>query len=134
MSSHHAHRHRFLSTLHIVAMLGIVLWWALWFWQHTPARQVWAESPARRGSRVGDPFPGLERSMDKLALCLRLAGADLAFGATTLLLFAIGSGVYVRRLEIWLGARTSGQAVALGTGDLEGQALAANAVGPKGTP
>jgi hypothetical protein len=42
------------------------------------------------------------------------------------LLFALGTGIYVRRVQVWLDARSSGQAVAYGSADLKDQALAAN--------
>lgn len=119
-------RVRFLRTVHVIAMLGLAAWWATYFWQHTPAREELVAMAATRQPPVADAASALERRLDDLEHALRLVGDDLAFGVTVLVFLAAGTGAYVRRLEIWLEARTSGQAVAFGAQGLEGEALVAN--------
>ena len=43
-----------LSALHVVAIAGLAVWWSLYFWQHTPARDL-----LRDGSTpgLGEPAP-----------------------------------------------------------------------------
>jgi len=69
---------------------------------------------------------GVDRKLAAIANALESAVGDLAFGGAVLVLIAVGTGVYVRRFEIWLEARSSGEAVALGSTDLSDAALAAN--------
>jgi hypothetical protein len=63
-------------------------------------------------------FPG-----SRLNLAARAAIGDLGCGVGVLLFLGLSSGVYVRRFDTWLSARTSGQAVAF-----RGQHLTADAI------
>jgi hypothetical protein len=134
MSGAHGKKLRLLSTMHLLAMVGIAVWWGSYFWQHSPAKVAWSDVGRDTGTGSFSPALTVERALARLGLATRIAGADLVFGTTSLLLFAVGTGVYVRRLEIWLQARTSGQAVSFGAGDLEGQALLANDANRRRTP
>jgi hypothetical protein len=53
--------------------------------------------------------------------------ADLAGGLVVLVLFAVGTGIYVRRFEIWLQARGSGETMTFAGTGLGDKTLAANA-------
>jgi hypothetical protein len=123
-----------LSLIHIVAMLGIAVWWGAFFWEHTPARDVFRlhrPRPAHVARAKDKPLPFKMESLSagqgaRVLVAGRAAAGDVTFGLVVLVFFAIGSGVYVRRLETWLQARSSGAAVAFGGGDLAEAAVAAN--------
>jgi hypothetical protein len=127
MTAQATRRMRLLSTLHLLAVLALAAWWGAYFWAHSPACRAWRAGLA--GPRASSPevVASIEGQLDRATRLLHLAAADLAFGAGVLVMVALGTGTYVRRLEIWLEARTSGQAVSFGADGLEGQALAANA-------
>src|SRR4029079_16249653 len=128
-------RMHLLSILHAIATLALVAWWSLYFWRHTPAREALlhddqvsqahgAQRAAPPGNRGGGQYgSGVRRAIAALVV----AGADVAGGLLVLTLFALGTGIYVRRLEIWLHARASGETVMLAGTALDDKALAANA-------
>jgi hypothetical protein len=118
-------RMRPLLILHLLALVALAGWWGLYFWRHTPARHAYRRAAA--ASHASAAEGGLLFTFDPLFAGLRLAVGDLACGGGTLVLFAIGTRVYARRLQIWLDARTSGEAVSFGGTELESQALSANA-------
>jgi hypothetical protein len=62
----------------------------------------------------------------KAARAFELGLADFLCGLVTLTTLGLGSRVYVRRLQIWLDARSSGQAMSFGGTDLSAATLAAN--------
>jgi len=68
----------------------------------------------------------LNEQSKRLLLATRVGIADLACGLGVLFLVGLGSGVYVRRIDTWLGARASGHAVAFRGQDLTADALDAN--------
>ena len=67
-----------------------------------------AEATARAGSAVNTAL------------------ADIGGGLFVLVLFGVATGIYVRRFEIWLQARGSGEAMTLAGTGLSDKALAAN--------
>ena len=105
-----------LPFLHAAAMLGLAAAWVLHCWRQNPLRRA----PAGRDAQDG--FVGLDHAFDVFAASL----GDVLLGFCSLLLFAVGTGVYVRRFQIWIDARSSGEAVAYGSADLKDQALVAN--------
>ena len=113
-----------LLIVHLFAVVGLLLWWGVYFWHHTPARFVYRRSAAiaRSTSAAAGPLG----SLNPLFAALRAATGDLSCGLVTVALVTIGTRVYARRLQVWLDARTSGEAVSFGTTDLESQALSAN--------
>jgi hypothetical protein len=120
-------KHRLLTILHRLAMIALAAWWGRYFWLHSPAIRWWQRLGAgRERGPARSTAAAMDLAVDHLERLLRVTALDLGFGLAVLLLLAIGTGVYVRRLEIWLEARTSGQAVAFGADGLEGRALAAN--------
>jgi hypothetical protein len=103
--------HRPLPLLHMMAMFGLALGWLYYCWRETSLRYT--------GPKLG---LDLDQAVDLLTRSL----GDFLLGLCTVLLFALGTGIYVRRVQVWLDARSSGQAVAYGSADLKDQALAAN--------
>jgi hypothetical protein len=122
-----------LSVLHVVAIAGLLVWWSVYFWRHTPARDVF-ESGAQptemrrehRSGVVDRAKAGFDTKARIAGTAITLALTDVAGGMAVLILFAVGTGIYVRRLEIWLQARSSGEGVALAGSGLADKALAAN--------
>jgi hypothetical protein len=112
-------------------VLALAGWWGHYFWRHTPARHAYRRATA--ASHATAVLGGPLFTFDPLFAALRLALGDLVCGASTVVLLAIGTRVYTRRLQIWLDARTSGEAVSFGGTELESQALSANA-DPKVAP
>jgi hypothetical protein len=63
---------------------------------------------------------------------LRAALPDFLGGLGVLFLFSLGTGVYVRRFEVWLEAHQAGEAAALRGVGLDQAALGANKDRKKG--
>lgn len=93
----------------------------------TPARR---RGPERR--RVESPGIGpaatqtLGDATGRAMAAVQTSIPDVAGGFVVLLVLALGTGIYVRRLEIWLQARGSGDAMDLAGSGLGDRALAAN--------
>jgi hypothetical protein len=124
-----------LPLLHLFAMIAIGIWWGLYFWDHTPARDVFRlhrptptqVSRAGQRSALTPRFDYLQNSQAQRFLGAARAGAgDVLFGLGVLALLMLGTGIYVRRIDNWLRARTSGDAVALRGTDLASATVAAN--------
>jgi hypothetical protein len=105
-----------LPTIHALVMLALAAGWIWYCWSHSAMRAI----PHHRGR--GADFLGLDRVLDMMTASL----GDVALGLGTLFVFAIGTGIYVRRAQLWIDARASGEAVAYGSADLKDRALAAN--------
>jgi len=114
-----------LLVLHLFAIAALAGWWGLYLWRHTPARHAYRRAAETSNATVAEG--GRLFTFDPLFTGLRLALGDLVCGGGTLVLFALGTRVYTRRLQIWLDARTSGEAVSFGGTQLESHALSANA-------
>ena len=164
MSSTEGRRAHPLTVIHMLAMFAVLTWWSVYFWRHAPAREILqqrsapgggARGAAARWSRIPgtprgrrdpgpsrDSFPGVGRAVtqtlteatDRAAAAVQTSMVDVAGGVVVLLVFAIGSGIYVRRIEIWLQARSSGDAMDLAGSGLGDRALAANAGRRLGDP
>jgi hypothetical protein len=117
-----APRIRPLAVMHILVIVAIAGWWIRYFWDHTPAREVYALHTAR-SHRSTPTSP----SFDPAFAALRVAIGDVAFGLMMVGLLAFGTRPFVTRVQVWLDARTSGEAVSYGATDLETQTLTANA-------
>jgi hypothetical protein len=123
-----------LSVLHLVTMAGILVWWSAYFWRHSPARDLINSRPrvaARQRPRGTDgavrrATTAFETKLDAADTAIRTALADVGGGLAVLVMFAVGTGIYVRRFEIWLQARSSGEGVALAGEGLADKTLAAN--------
>ncbi len=124
-----------LPLLHLLCMLGLAVWWGAYFWQESPSRWLLqhhdiGHATATRAHRPDSFLPDLGHTLNeqskRIALATRVSLADLACGLGVLFLVGVGSGVYVRRLDTWLGARASGHAVAFRGQNLTADALDAN--------
>lgn len=124
-----------LTIVHLVGMLALVGWWGWYFWQHSPARDGFENAPQRhavhrRSVSAIDLRQGagaeLGGQVARTATALHAVAVDVAVGLTVLVLFGVATGVYVRRFEIWLQARGSGEAMSLAGTGLSDKALAAN--------
>jgi hypothetical protein len=109
-----------LLLLHALAMLGLAGGWVAYCWSRT-SLHVQVHRPA-----AGD-FLGLDRALDTGSAAL----GDILLGLSAVFLFAVGTGLYVRRAQIWIDARSSGEAVSYGSANLKDSALAANADEPR---
>jgi hypothetical protein len=105
-----------LPFLHSAAMLVLAIGWARYCWRESPLGATTTRVRPR------DTIFGLHHALDIFQASL----GDLLLGFSTILLFAIGTGIYVRRIQVWIDARSSGEAVAYGSAGLKEQALAAN--------
>jgi hypothetical protein len=106
-----------LLFLHFLGSIALGIAWAAYCWTNYRA-------PGPRRGRPGSAFESaLADGVDYLASI----GGDFLLGILTVVLSAVGTRVYLRRLQVWLDARSAGHAVAYGSADLKDQALAANA-------
>lgn len=129
-----------LSLLHVCVVFVLAGWWGLFFWRHSPARDVFRlhrPRPAHVAGAQGRTLPGqldvlAAGQASRVVTAAKVAIADVTYGLAVLVLFAVGSGVYVRRFEVWLQARSSGEAMSFRGGDLTDAALAANATQRRG--
>jgi hypothetical protein len=117
-----------LSTLHLLFMLLLSGWWLLLVFEQTPARQLWRDANAHsaRGYSSKSMGTALRANFSRASEATKIVAGDLLFGAITIGLFWVGSRVYIRRLEVWLEARGSGEAMSLGGTDLSAETIAAN--------
>jgi hypothetical protein len=111
-----------LPLLHLLCMLGLAVWWGAYFWQESPSRWLLQHREPTLAKSQHTRHP--DSFMPDLGHRLNIA--DLACGLGVLFLVGLGSGVYVRRIDTWLGARASGHAVAFRGQDLTADALDAN--------
>jgi hypothetical protein len=111
-----ADRIRPLALLHLLTMCVLAIAWAVYCWQASRPALMARGAPA-----------GLEASLDRVLAMVHRVTSDLFVGLGTLFLFALGTGIYVRRFQVWIDARTAGEAVAYGSADLKDRAMAANA-------
>jgi hypothetical protein len=118
-------RLRFPTLIHLISVLLWAALCAVFLVKHSHA--IGGESArhhARERNRTS--FAVLEDRAHEISRSLRLLAGDAFFGVAGLVLLWTGSRPYVRRLETWLEARSSGDAMALGSNDLSAQAIAAN--------
>jgi hypothetical protein len=117
-----------LWTIHLVLMMLLTGAWLLFLLQHTPARSYWESAKGHRRHMYSSDSMGraLRENLERSRIIARAIAGDLFFGALTVGLFWLGSRVYVRRFEIWLEARGSGEAMSLGGTELSADTIAAN--------
>lgn len=132
-----------LAVIHLVAMVGLLFWWSMYFWQHSPAREIFALRSPTTDTRAARPRrPVLETnaretlrsSTEKASAAVIVALPDIASGVFFIVLFGVSSGIYVRRMEIWLQARGSGETMTLAGTGLGDKTLAANAERQRSRP
>lgn len=101
-----------LLAVHVLLMFGLAGAWAYHCWTFLPADLLDRLSAAGTADAAGaylEPFLN-----------------DSILGMATVLIFGLGTGVYVHRLQVWIEGRGSGQAMALRGANLNDQAIAAN--------
>lgn len=124
MTTHPERNHHPLRVLHAIFCLGLAVGFGWYGWTHHPLRSV----PHRTGAPSGHGT-GIERFSQELALRLgliQLVLPDVVGGLGVLLLLSLGTGVYVRRFEVWLEAHKAGEAAAIRGVGLDQAALGAN--------
>src|ERR1035438_7720699 len=116
-----------IRALHLIFSFALAFYFGWWAWMHHPVRAVWLKAVAaapRHGSglsaHLGAGFG------ERLHLVWPYLWPDLALGGFAVLLFIVGTGVYAKRLEIWLEAHGSGQLAELRGIGLESQTVEAN--------
>lgn len=124
-----------LPLCHLLLMLVLATWWGAYFWRHSPSRELFRmHRPTQRQAAQATRRTALVPKLDymqssqgsRFLLAARAGLGDLAWGGAVLLMVGLCTGVYVRRLDTWLNARTSGQAVAFRGHDLTSATLDAN--------
>ncbi len=124
-----------LPLCHILVMLAIATWWGIYFWRHSPSRELFhmhepTPGQAAQAARDTALVPKLDfmysSQGSRFLTAVRARIGDLTWGGAVLILVGLCTGVYVRRFDTWLNARTSGQAVAFRGHDLTAATLDAN--------
>lgn len=123
-----------LRLLHALGCLGLALAFGRYAWQHHPARGLLRPREHPVAPR-GMPSAAMQGFSDALVLRLNLVRVilpDGVGGLGVLLLFSVGTGIYVRRFEVWLEAHQAGEAAAIRGVGLDQAALGANKDRKKG--
>lgn len=118
-----------IRTFHLVLSMGLVFFMAWWAWKHHPVRRVWQQSAAtapHHGAGIAAATSVGSGFGDRLRMVWPFLWPDLALGSFAAFLFIVGTGVYAKRLEIWLEAHGSGQLAELRGIGMESQAIEAN--------
>jgi hypothetical protein len=120
-------RLRFPTILQMLLVSALITLWVVFLLQQTKLRMT-NEAPARtHGFRASQPTEQLVANAARAGRFVRALAGDVLFGFGTIALLWMGSRPFVRRVETWLEARGSGEAMSLGGTDLTAQAIAANA-------
>jgi len=100
-----------------VGLAGVFGWYG---WRHHPVRHMQATASRRPG------LPAFTEELERRIRLARVVLPDLLGGLGVLGLLSLGTGVYARRLEVWLEAHRAGEAAALRGVGLDQVALGAN--------
>ena len=117
-----------LATTHLLLCVGLACFGVQYYVKHTPVRQVW-QAVAVANSGAGPK--GLASFGARMEAVTPVIWPDLLLGAASLLVFSLGTGIYVKRLETYLSIRTSGQVAEVRAIGIQTQALESN-IGRKG--
>ena len=123
--------------IHLLMCIGL-FFWAFWFYSHhTPAREAWrnmskAHEQKERHDRARGKAPAslaakIDTAKARLKAILPIVLPDVLFGASVLAMFSFSTGVFVKRLEIYLKMSGSGDVASVRGVGLQGQALESNA-------
>ena len=119
-----------IRVLHALGCLAMACWFGWYAWRHHPVRKAFKAGRVYQGqgARLTWANRGLFLPADfaERLFLLRAAVPDVLGGLSVLLLFALGTGVYVRRFEVWLEAHQAGEAASLRGVGLDQAALGAN--------
>ena len=123
-----------IRILHVLACLGLACGFAWYGWSHHPIRRaLHLQAQQRPVARRPNPgLPGFAGELSRRLALVQAALPDALGGLGVLLLLALGTGVYARRLEVWLEAHQSGEAAAIRGVGLDRAALGANKDRKKG--
>lgn len=141
----------FLKITHLLICLALGFVMVIFFVQHTPARQVWrtmtaqqeraaaiekAKKEATEGKKASPTQTALGNGFGanlaaKMRAVTPILWPDIILGILSWVGFFVGTGVYSRRLEIWLALHGSGQVAAVRGIGIQSQTLQSN-VGRKG--
>jgi len=125
-----------IRVIHALGCLAMACWFGWYGWQNHPVRKAFqmgrvsGDPCARQAGATRGPFLPAEFA-ERLAL-LQAALPDVLGGLAVLVLFSLGTGVYVHRFEVWLEAHQAGEAAALRGIGLDRAALGANKDRKKG--
>ena len=130
-----------LGALRLTHMLGCIclVFWGYWFYtEHTPARQAWRNMAVAHESRArieSGNRPNIRQKMTdfraRYRAVLPLFLSDLLLGTAVLGLFSFSTGVWIRKLDIFLRMSGSGQVAAIRGIGIQSQTLESN-IGRKG--
>jgi hypothetical protein len=111
-------------------------WFGWYAWQNHPVRKAFQAGRISRsqGGKSARANRGLFVPADfaERLVLLRAAVPDVLGGLSVLFLFALGTGVYMRRFEVWLEAHQAGEAASIRGVGLDRAALGANKDRKKG--
>ena len=136
MATHPGHRLHPIRVFHALGCLAMACWFGWYAWQNHPVRRAFQAGKVSRGqgtrSAGAHRGPFLPAEFEERLALLWAALPDVLGGLGVLFLFALGTGVYVRRFEVWLEAHQAGEAAALRGIGLDQAALGANKDRKKG--
>ena len=116
-----------LRLLHALGCLGLALGFGWYAWQHHPVRGMVRAQRQRKAG--GQAFAD---ALAQRLTVIQVVMPDAVGGLAVLLLFSVGTGIYVRRFEVWLEAHLAGEAAAIRGVGLDRAALGANKDRKKG--
>lgn len=134
MAEHPGRRLHPIRLFHVLGCLAMTGWFGWYAWQNHPVRRAFQTGRVARdrGARPAKPRPAAQAQWVERLVLIRAALPDVLGGMAVLLLFALGTGVHVRRFEVWLEAHQAGEAAALRGVGLDRAALGANKDRKKG--
>ncbi len=130
MAVHSDRRLHPIRVLHLLGCLAVACGFGLYAWRNHPVRRaLYAGQGARRPvvrTVRGTPAPFLPAVFEERLALLQAALPDVLGGLAVLSLFALGTGIYAWKLEVWLEAHQAGEAASLRGVGLDQAALGAN--------
>jgi hypothetical protein len=134
MTVHHERSLHPIRVLHVLACVGLAFGFACYAWQHHPIRRVSRAQASRIpvARRTPHRVPSFAGDLSARLDLVQAVLPDLVGGLGVLLLLSLGTGIYVRRFEVWLEAHQAGEAAAIRGVGLDQAALGANKDRKKG--
>ena len=119
------HQQHPIRILHMLGCLAMASWFAWFAWEQHPARVAFRAQLANHPRR-GMPVQAMPEGLRVRLALVRAVLPDVIGGLGVVALFALGTGIYARRFEIWLEVHRAGEAAALRGLGLDRAALGAN--------